>query len=231
MFNIFSSAFIYYPLSDRVEVLESMNEGRYTFTCIKKGNFIYVLGGRTYGEDEHAILRKCERYNISTGKWENISNMHHRRCSFVASCVDNMIYVVGGYGGKAVRHASFERYYERENIWELMGITLSEPMEAFTLINMSSPDFKKILILGGRSSNDDSEQAICYDFTNGFDSFYGINAGSIGGKRCLHKHIPISHDGSVFLLFGGFVSSNTKRISAFEFYPVNEKVTNVTQKF
>lgn len=142
MSKIYCSAFRYFPLSDVVEVLPSMIEGRYTFSCVKKGNYIYALGGRTYGNDQHAILSKCERYNIANGIWEPIACMNYRRCSFMASCIENKIYVAGGYGGHSIRHSSFECYHEKDNRWELMGISLIEPVEASTLLNIHSHDSK-----------------------------------------------------------------------------------------
>lgn len=55
-----------------------MNTRRYTFSCVKKGDFIYILGGRSYGNDEAAIMSKCERYNLTTKEWEIIADMNYR---------------------------------------------------------------------------------------------------------------------------------------------------------
>ena len=33
------------------------------------------MGGRTYGDDEKAILDTCERYNFDSKKWEWIAPM------------------------------------------------------------------------------------------------------------------------------------------------------------
>lgn len=38
-----------------VEVLERMIEERYTFSSVYIDNYVYVLGGRTYGDDSVAI--------------------------------------------------------------------------------------------------------------------------------------------------------------------------------
>ena len=43
--------------------------------CIYYDKMIYVMGGRTYGEDELAILDNCERYDFETNKWEWIAPM------------------------------------------------------------------------------------------------------------------------------------------------------------
>lgn len=78
---------MYYPNEDRIDILNPMHTHRYTFSCVKKGNYVYVMGGRSYGHDENAIMSKCERYNLSTRQWEIIASMNYRRCSFMASCV------------------------------------------------------------------------------------------------------------------------------------------------
>lgn len=52
-----------------------------------------------------------------------------------------------------------------------MGIELKEPIEASTLLNIAFNDNKSILILGGRSTKDDSDKAYSYDINNGFDAF------------------------------------------------------------
>lgn len=91
----------------------------------------------------------------------------------MASCVENKLYVAGGYGGSMTRHHTFECYHEAENRWELMGIELIEPVEASSLLNIATHDNKVILILGGRSTKDDSDKVYSYDIKYGFDAFQG----------------------------------------------------------
>lgn len=49
-----------------------MKQGRYTHSAIFYEGWVYVLGGRYFGEDEQAILRNCERINVE--KWINTLN-------------------------------------------------------------------------------------------------------------------------------------------------------------
>lgn len=44
--------------------LSDMNQGRYIHSCVYIGGYVYVLGGRDFGDDDHAILRHCERIEI-----------------------------------------------------------------------------------------------------------------------------------------------------------------------
>ncbi|KAL4506445.1 hypothetical protein ABPG72_000016 [Tetrahymena utriculariae] len=229
MTKISSSAYMYYPNEDRVEILKPMNSRRYTFCCVKKGNYIYALGGRSYGNDDAAIMSKCERYNVATKEWEVIASMKYKRCSFMASCVENKLYVAGGYGGSMTRHSTFECYHEAEDRWEQMGIELIEPIEASTLLNIASHDNKLILILGGRSTKDDSDKVYCYDIKHGFDAFQGNLCGTLSSTRCLHKQIPLNHDSTTFLLLGGFTKG--ERVSAYSFNAQANQLKNQSKEF
>ena len=80
--------------------------------------FLYAMGGRTYGEDEQAILEHCERYDFNENVWEVIAPMQQRRCSGYTFIYKDKIYVVGGYTGYLDRNPYFERYDEKKNIWE-----------------------------------------------------------------------------------------------------------------
>ena len=54
----------------------------------------------------------------------------------MASIIENKVYIVGGYSGNDIRLSSFECYDEINNVWEIMGIYLEEPVEASVLINI-----------------------------------------------------------------------------------------------
>ena len=136
MTEVQDSAYFYFPYENKSEILESMHTKRYTFNCIKKGNYIYALAGREFGNDQNAIMSKCERFNSYTKKWEAIASLNEKRCSSMASIIENKIYIVGGYSGNDRRLSSFECYDEVNNMWEIMGIYLEEPVEASVLINV-----------------------------------------------------------------------------------------------
>ena len=54
--NISNKTFIYNIIHKTVQVRSNMIGPKYTFNIIKKQNFVYVIGGRTYGLDDVAIL-------------------------------------------------------------------------------------------------------------------------------------------------------------------------------
>jgi hypothetical protein len=41
-----------------------MHQPRYTHAAILYKNYVAVIGGRYFGEDEEAILRTCEKYSF-----------------------------------------------------------------------------------------------------------------------------------------------------------------------
>jgi hypothetical protein len=55
MDHITKNAFIIDVYENTVTKLAKMKESRYTFECIKRKNFVYVMGGRTYGTEDIAI--------------------------------------------------------------------------------------------------------------------------------------------------------------------------------
>ena len=39
---------------------------RYTFGIVRKDNKVFFIGGRAYGSDEVALLKKCEYFDLDT---------------------------------------------------------------------------------------------------------------------------------------------------------------------
>lgn len=76
-----------------------MVEERYTFNCVMRKQYIYAIGGRTYGEDDVAIKQSCERFNLSTRQWEKIASLNIPRCSAMATNYSLGLIVIGGYEG------------------------------------------------------------------------------------------------------------------------------------
>ena len=56
------NAYIYDGIANKVTKIDSMFHERYTFQTVLKDQFVYVIGGRTYGEDSVAIRKECERW-------------------------------------------------------------------------------------------------------------------------------------------------------------------------
>lgn len=73
---------------------------RYTMNIVYLKNYVYVLGGRSYGSDSEGILQSCERFNLELKSWDVIAPMNYSRCTAMSFVIDNRIYIAGGYKGK-----------------------------------------------------------------------------------------------------------------------------------
>ena len=77
-----------------------MSHIRYTFPLVMKDHYVYAIGGRVYGSDNISLLKKCERFNLETDKWENIADMNVNRCTSTGFVFNDFVYVFGGYTGR-----------------------------------------------------------------------------------------------------------------------------------
>lgn len=59
--------------------------------------YVYVISGRSYGNDEQAILKNCERYNLEIDEWINVASLLEYICSPNLCVYQEQIYVFGGY--------------------------------------------------------------------------------------------------------------------------------------
>jgi len=50
-----------------------MKRERYCFSSLLKDDYVYVFGGRSYGEGIDPFMSHCERFNLITRKWETIT--------------------------------------------------------------------------------------------------------------------------------------------------------------
>lgn len=73
-------------------------------------NYIYIGGGRYYGDDEKGILDSCERFDIKNNKWEVICNLNEKRCSSFMMHHNNKILIAGGFNTHKTRLNSIEIY-------------------------------------------------------------------------------------------------------------------------
>ena len=76
---------------------------------------IYILGGRTYGSDDEAILNSCEKYNLKSKKWIDLPKMNVNRCTSFVFVWNERIYVLGGYTGPYERDTKIEFLNEKNN--------------------------------------------------------------------------------------------------------------------
>ena len=195
--------FIYRADEKRAEKQLDMFQQRYTFSTIYKKPYIYAIGGRTYGEDREAILSSCERFNLLTGEWQKIAALNYPRCSAMSFLLKGKILLIGGYKGNGERHNTFEVYDDSRNAWELGNNGLNDGIEAGSIEAIGD---NKILILGGRRINGDSNECMMLEFDKGLREVKIGNYGNIGNiGKCLHKSYRMKHYkwSDWIIIFGG----------------------------
>ena len=57
--HIHSNTYLYNIKSNKIYKLPNLKQARYTHYSVYIDNWVYVLGGREFGEDDQAILNKC----------------------------------------------------------------------------------------------------------------------------------------------------------------------------
>ena len=209
MDQIMKKAYVYSSLTHTAQVLPLMLQERYTFNCLYKNPYIYVLAGRTYGEDNEAILKRCERYNISEKKWIEIAPLNQARCSAMTFVLKNKLHLFGGYKGNGERENSIEIYDEIINKWESFELPIEEGIEASSVEVINE---NKVLILGGRGVSGDCSKVFMLEKKDE-NEIKVVEVGNIGNPRCLHKSYKLKNKNSdCILIFGG---NDAKSIECF----------------
>jgi len=202
MDQIMKKVFIYSSDTHTAQSISPMLQERYTFNCLFKAPYVYALAGRTYGEDNDAILSRCERYSLNDKKWVEIAPVNQFRCSSMTFVLKNKIHLFGGYKGNGERENSIEIYNEVLNIWETMAIYLDEGIEASSVEVISE---NKVLILGGREVSGDTNKAFIMEKMKDDHEIKIMEMGNIGNPRCLHKSYRVKNSkmNEYVLIFGG----------------------------
>lgn len=194
--KISKDAFIYDVATHTAKKCRKMQGMRYTMNVVAKNDKVYVIGGRSYGNDNEGIVNTCEEYDILSDSWRSIAPLNRKRCTAMSFLIEDTIYIAGGYNGNAIRETSFESYNDTSNIWNFLAVELNEPLEGSRALSYQN----KLLILGGRNKLGDSNSCLLYDFTFGIDTMHLENTFRMVKKKCLHKTIQL--DGHI-LIFGG----------------------------
>lgn len=163
--SISNKAYIYNPQTNKARKVAKCHDARYTFNLVVMGNHVYAIGGRTWGEDNQAILKGCERYDITTGQWEQIAPLNHARCSAMAFQLKNKLYVLGGYKGEKERWVTSEVYNPEKNVWSILKAELKVPLEGSSLV--MSNRMGGVFLLGGRTTNGDTDKIWEFDVEQG----------------------------------------------------------------
>lgn len=202
MDQIIKKAFIYSTQTHSALTMPPMLQERYTFNCVYKSPYLYCLAGRSYGEDNEAILSHCERYSFNEKKWEQIASTNQRRCSAMAFILKNKLHLFGGYKGNGERESSIEVYNEFSNQWNTFELLIEEGIEASSIEAIND---NRILVLGGRGASGDSNKVFAIEKNEDEEEIKIIDMGNIGNPRCLHKSYRVKNNklSDNILIFGG----------------------------
>lgn len=185
--------------------LANMKQDRYTFNCLMREGKVYVIGGRTYGEDNVALLKSCERYDPDKENWEDIAPLNQERCSAMSFVINSSIFIAGGYKGNGVRCETIERYIDKSNTWITIPLRLKEPVES-AIVEVLTDSGGKFLIIGGRSPLGDSKKVFLYEFDKDLRDGRCSEVGNLDTPRSLHKFWKFKNQGKyndMGLIFGG----------------------------
>jgi len=108
-----------------VKKLPNMSHARYTHFGICFQEKYYVFGGRYYGIDKIGILKHSEYFDLKTWRWKTIAPMLRRRCTGNVLCLNDELFVFGGYTGDKSRDRLIERYDMDQNQWIALDFQLA----------------------------------------------------------------------------------------------------------
>jgi hypothetical protein len=118
---------------------------RFNFPCILHNNKVYVIGGRSYGQDQTAILSDCEYYDLEVKKWFYMPGLKVPRCGHQLLLYEGRLFVIGGLSNTS-NSKKFEVFDFIENTWNLLNIKLHMNLYNFEIY---PKDVNEFYIIGG----------------------------------------------------------------------------------
>lgn len=162
--TISDKLFEFDPVEKKLKELPSMDTPRYSFCLLCLDYKLYVLGGRTYGNDQEALLRTCQYFDLATNKWTSVASMKERRCSFQAFVYNGEIWALGGYTDVNTRSTIIEKYNPSTNTWTKLPFRLQVGLESG---HIASFENNKVILFGGQNSLSPSYYCHELDLLNG----------------------------------------------------------------
>ena len=98
--HVFKTVERFDPILATWEEVAAMNEARYGAFGAAMNGKIYVAGGTNENEGHLTVLNSCEVYDPSTNEWQVMSNLKVCRRAANMVCVQEALYVVGGFKDK-----------------------------------------------------------------------------------------------------------------------------------
>ncbi|XP_076810071.1 kelch-like protein 26 [Clavelina lepadiformis] len=121
--NYLNSVERYYPKNDVWDDVPSMKVPRRWFAAVALNDtHIYAIGGQTPDKTE-TRQKSVERYDVTTNKWDDVSEMNVERRAHAACVLQGKIYVIGGLGKHNLALKSIECYDPATDKWTIVGET------------------------------------------------------------------------------------------------------------
>ena len=147
LFNkVYDRCFIYDLKDKKVEKLPNMHRIRFFFSIMSHKEYIYVMGGRSYGNDRESIMADCERFCTKEKAWKIIAPLNKPRCQATSFVFKDRLYVTGGLRSKGVATKTIEIYNEQKDRWEVLGTSLNEGLMGLTSMNFND---EHVILIGG----------------------------------------------------------------------------------
>jgi len=166
-FKFLRTTEIYYPDTDTWETGNDMNQPHDYPGGVQHDGYLYILAGHhpdstTAGPKTDPGFPFCERMNIETGQWEEITSIPTPRFALDAVVIDNKIVTMGGVAFTPEGFNNFshtEVYDPATNTWEQGEINL--PWTAAGQGAVLSGGH--LFIMGGYSGDGISNHAAAYN--------------------------------------------------------------------
>ena len=171
-----------------------MKQARYTHRSLFYEGWVYVFGGRHFGDDNTAILNHCEKFDLSEKKWAPMPKMNIKRCTFLSLVWNERIYVFGGYTGEYERSRVIEYLDIGSNKqWKTLNVELNRGIESAFIVSTND---NEVTIFGGNTNSGPTDSV----FTLNLAENTVRSCKKLKDKKVLHK--GYYNKGKVFL-FGG----------------------------
>ncbi len=66
--KVYDLAFTFNLETQKIKRLPRMHQIRFFSSALLKDDYVYVIGGRSYGNDHQSILACCERFSLASNK-------------------------------------------------------------------------------------------------------------------------------------------------------------------
>ena len=189
--------------------LPNLTMGRYTHMSVVHKEILYVLGGRTYGDDQVGILSHCETLDLrnlnNNPKWNPIAKMRRSRCTGLVIIYQDQIYAFGGYTAPKKRSKKVERYNEAKDEWELLQFKLKEGVEAGSIYPI---DLDEFVLVGGNSTDGLSKVSYLYNVHEESVKEYP----HLNNARVLQKTFIDLQGGNIYVL-GGDPNNTSEKLA------------------